>query len=186
MARNLLAALRSEERAAWERASSANQPASYQEYLRRYPNGEHASAARNRVEEQQTALRRPSVPVVSPPALPPPDDGRVVLSVLGQYQKAYEDRKVEELATVWPSMTSRQIGSLRKFFKDAEQVSLTYDLMGQPEVNENEATIRFMQSLNYTIHGKTLGPDSAKVIMHLRKLTSAQGAQAKWVIESIR
>jgi hypothetical protein len=83
-------------------------------------------------------------------------------------------------------MRSRQIGSLREFFKDAQQVTLNYDLLGQPEINHDEATIRFTQWLNYTIRGKVQKPGSARVIMHLRKLTSTQGAPGKWVIESIR
>jgi hypothetical protein len=83
-------------------------------------------------------------------------------------------------------MTSKQISSLREFFKDAQQVSLTYDLIGQPDINHDEATVRFTQSLNYTLRGKTQRPDSAEVVMRLRKLASAQGSVGKWVIESIR
>ena len=184
MARNLLAQLHSEERAAWSRASNANQLSAYQDFLRRYPSGEYAAAARSQMEKLQSEMRpRSPAPPPAPPAL---DDDKIVLSVLGQYQKAYEDRKVEELAEIWPDMSSKQIGSLRDFFKEAEQVSLTYDLLGQPQINHDQATIRFTQWLNYTVRGKTRKPDSAKVVMRLRKLTSMPGAPGKWVIESIR
>ena len=182
MAKNLLAQLRSEERAAWTRASSANQVGAYQDYLRRYPNGEHASASRSAIEKLQTELQRP-------PTAPTPraqDNGQMVLSVLRQYQKAYDDRKVEELAMIWPGITSRQISSLREFFKDAQEVSLTYDLLGQPEIGHDEAIIRFTQSLNYTMRGKSQNPGSVNVVMRLRKMTSAEGAPGRWVIESIR
>jgi AAA domain-containing protein/carboxypeptidase family protein len=183
MASNLLAQLRSEEHAAWGRASSANQLAAYQNFLRRYPDGEYAGAARSQIAKLQAEPRRPLLPA---PVPPPVDDGQVVLTVLGQYRKAYEDRKIEELASIWPGMSSRQIGSLREFFKEAEQVTLTYDLLGQPEINHDEAIIRFTQSLNYTVGGKTQNPGSSKVIMRLRKLNSAQEGTGKWVIESIR
>jgi len=183
MASNLLAQLRSEEHAAWGRASSANQLAAYQNFLRRYPDGEYAGAARSQIAKLQAEPRRPLLPA---PVPPPVDDGQVVLTVLGQYRKAYEDRKIEELASIWPGMSSRQIGSLREFFKEAEQVTLTYDLLGQPEINHDEAIIRFTQSLNYTVGGKTQNPGSSKVIMRLRKLNSAQEGAGKWVIESIR
>ena len=183
MASNLLAQLRSEEHAAWGRASSANQLAAYQSFLRRYPDGEYAGAARSQIAKLQAEPRRPLLPA---PVPPPADDGQVVLTVLGQYRKAYEDRKIEELASIWPGMSSRQIGSLREFFKEAEQVTLTYDLLGQPEINHDEAIIRFTQSLNYTVGGKTQNPGSSKVIMRLRKLNSAQDGTGKWVIESIR
>src|SRR5690348_18250497 len=159
MAKNLLAQLRSEERAAWTRASSANQVSSYQDFLRRYPNGEYAAAARSQVENLQAELRRRAA--TTPAAPPVRSDDQIVLDVLAQYQRAYDDRKVEELASIWPSMTSRAAGSLRKFFNDAEQVSLTYDLLGQPQINHDEATIRFRQSLNYTVDGKTQKPGSA-------------------------
>jgi AAA-like domain/Carboxypeptidase regulatory-like domain/PEGA domain len=186
MAKNLLAQLRSEERAAWTRASSANQVSSYQDFLRRYPNGEYAAAARSQVENLQAELRRRAATASTASAAPPVrNDDQVVLDVLAQYQRAYDDRKVEELASIWPSMTSRAAGSLRKFFNDAEQVSLTYDLLGQPQINHDEATIRFRQSLNYTVDGKTQKPGSANVTMRLHKLSSS-GTSGKWVIESIR
>lgn len=183
MASNLLAQLRSEERAAWGRTSGAKEVAAYQNFLRRYPDGEYAGAARSQIAKLQAEPRRPVLPAAAPP---PADDGQVVLTVLGQYRKAYEDRKIEELAAIWPGMSSRQIGSLREFFEEAEQVRLSYDLLGQPEINHDEAIIRFTQSLNYTVGGKTQNPGSAKVVMRLRKLNSAQGGAGKWVIESIR
>jgi hypothetical protein len=182
MAKNLLAQLRSEERAAWTRASSANQAGAYQDYLRRYPNGEHATASRSAMEKLLTELQHPP----TPPASRAQDNGQMVLSVLRLYQKAYDDRKVEELTMIWPGITSRQIGSLREFFKDAQQVSLSYDLLGQPEIGHDEATVRFTQSLSYTMRGKSENPGSVNVVMRLRKLTSAAGAPGRWVIESIR
>jgi hypothetical protein len=183
-AKNLLEQLHSEERAAWRQASSANDAAAYTDFLRRYPNSEYAGTARAQMENLQADVQRNALVSSAPPAVV--DDHRVVLSVLGQYQKAYEDRKVEELTAIWPNMTSKQISSLREFFKDAQQVSLTYDLIGQPDINHDEATVRFTQSLNYTLRGKTQRPDSAEVVMRLRKLASAQGSVGKWVIESIR
>jgi hypothetical protein len=187
MAKNLLAQLRSEERAAWAHASSANQVSSYQDFLHRYPNGEYATAARTQVENLQAELRRRAATASAASAAPPVrSDDQVVLDLLVQYQRAYQDRNVEELASIWPGMTSRAIGSLRKFFNDAEQVSLTYDLLGQPEIKNDEATIHFRQSLNYTVDGKTQKPGSANVTMRLHKLSSPQGTSGKWVIESIR
>ena len=184
MARNLLAQLHSEERAAWGQTSSANNLATYEDFLRRYPNSEYAGTAHAQMEKLQAEVQHNAfVPSPAPAAV---DDGRVVLTVLSQYQRAYEDRKVEELTAIWPNMTSRQISSLREFFKDAQHVSLTYDLLGKPEINHDEATVRFTQSLNYTVRGKTQRPDSAEVVMRLRKLASTQGALARWVIDSIR
>ncbi|MGE5205998.1 MAG: AAA-like domain-containing protein [Chlamydiota bacterium] len=183
MARNLLAQLRSEERTAWQRASSVNQLGAYQDFLRRYPHGAYTSAAQAQMKRLQAELRPPP----SPPALSPPvDDGQIVLGILGQYQKAYENRNVDELAAIWPGMTPRQIGSLRKFFTEAEQVSLTYQVLGEPQIDHDKALIRFTQSFSYTMRGKTQKPSSAEVLMRLHKLTSAHGGSQKWVIDSIR
>lgn len=184
MARNLLTQLHSEESAAWRQSSSASSLAAYEDFLRRYPNSEYAGMARAQIEKLQAEASHAAVE--SAPAPVGANDGRVVLTVLKQYQRAYEDRKVEELTAIWPNMTSRQINSLREFFKDAQQVSLTYNLLGQPEINQDEATVRFTQSLNYTVRGKTQRPDSAEVVMRLRKLASTQGLLTKWVIDSIR
>jgi len=183
-ARNLLAQLHSEERAAWRQTSSANDLATYEDFLHRYPSSEYAGTARDQMEKLQAEVQHNAF--VSSPAPAAVDEGRLVITVLSQYQRAYEDRKVEELTAIWPNMTSRQISSLREFFKDAQQVSLTYDLLGQPEINHDEATVRFTQSLKYTLRGKTQRPDSAEVVMRLRKLSSTQGTLAKWVIDSIR
>jgi len=183
-ARNLLVQLHSEESAAWRLTSGANDLAAYEDFLRRYPNSEYAGTARAQMEKLQADVRHSAL--ISPPPTAAVDDGRVVLAVLEQYQKAYQHRRVEELTAIWPNMTPRQINSLREFFQDAQQVSLTYNLLGQPEINHDEATVRFTQSLNYTLRGRTQRPDSAEVVMRLRKLASAQGILAKWVIDSIR
>jgi len=183
-ARNLLVQLHSEESAAWRLTSGANDLAAYEDFLRRYPNSEYAGTARAQMEKLQADVRHSAL--IPPPPTAAVDDGRVVLAVLEQYQKAYQHRRVEELTAIWPNMTPRQINSLREFFKDAQQVSLTYNLLGQPEINHDEATVRFTQSLNYTLRGRTQRPDSAEVVMRLRKLASAQGILAKWVIDSIR
>jgi len=54
----LMAWLGSMESPTWSAAQRANTPIAYQDYLRRFPNGEHVSAARERIEQLQQESER--------------------------------------------------------------------------------------------------------------------------------
>ena len=128
------------------------------------------------------AARAPDIPATgSRPSVPTVDDKKAILNVVKQYQKGYQDKQVDQLKEVWPGMTQQQIKKLGVFFNSASAVTLSYNIIGDPEINGDEATVTFMQSIGYTIKGQSEKLKPAKILMKLKKR-----AQENWHIDSIK
>jgi hypothetical protein len=150
--------------------------------LQSFPNGKHAEEARKIADElgrPATVARSPEPHTTTPPAV---DEKAAVMQILSRYQKAYQQQDIGELQQIWPGMTGEQMKGVGDFFKHASSVTLSYDLTGQPNIENDHAIVRFNQSLSYILNGK-LQRSSAKVVMNLTKL---QGVPGNWRIESIR
>jgi hypothetical protein len=155
---------------------------SLRSYVQNFPNGRHIDEARKKIEElnHPSQVARSTQPRIA--GTPPLDEKKAVLDVLARYQQAYEKHDLQELQRIWPGMTAQQIKGVGDFFQHASALTLTYRLIGDPEITGEHATVRFAQSLSYVASGKT-GKDSAKVVMQLEKLP---GPPENWRINSIR
>ncbi len=162
----------------WQQANQSNQ-ASMQSYLGSFPEGRHANEARKKIDDinRASALARGNEPEKTPPAVA--DDNKLILDVLGQYQKSYEAQDVQGLQRVWPGMGDKQIKGLSDFFGRASGVSLQCQVSGL-NVNGDHATLKFTQTLRYSMNGNSQ-KSSAKIVMQLDRLQP--GA---WRINSIR
>jgi len=166
------------------RALGGNNLESLQNYLQKFPSGRHAVQARNEVDELShpaMAARAPDIPASGSRASVPTDDKNTVLNVVKQYQKGYQDKQLDELKEIWPGMTQQQIKTLGVFFDSASTVTLSYNIIGDPEINGDRATVTFMQSIGYTIKGQSEKLKPAKILMKLKK-----GDQENWHIDSIK
>ncbi len=172
----------------WQRTDQ-NDVSSIRTYIGNYPEGRHAAEARKKVDDLSrlaTAVRpttpratdaRPADTRSAQPSAA--DDNKAISAVLSQYQHAYEAKDVQELQTIWPGMTGVQIKGVGDFFRQASNLSLQYQIT-QMEINGDNATVRFTQTLKYAVDGKS-GKNSAKILMQLNR---AQGGI--WRINSIR
>jgi hypothetical protein len=48
-------------------------------------------------------------------------------------------------------------------------LTLSYNIIGDPEINGDRATVTFMQSIGYTIKGQSEKLKPAKILMKLKK-----------------
>jgi hypothetical protein len=112
-----------------------------------------------------------------PPAIPSPhpDDKQAVQDVLEQYRHAYEHKNVDELKTIWPGMMDSAATGLRRVFRDARSVRMTYNIVEGPNIDGDRANVGFTQSL--TISGQ---PQVAQVVMTLKRVNT------HWQIEFLR
>src|SRR5437016_8145113 len=99
-----------------------------------------------RSDLDKLTLPRPSRPVV--------DDKAAVLEVIEQYNRAYNDRNIEELRNIWPSMDKKRIVNQRDFFKTATSVRSTYIIDEEPQITGDEATVKFTQVVDYVTQGR--------------------------------
>jgi eukaryotic-like serine/threonine-protein kinase len=165
----------------WERTGQTD-ISSLRSYVQSFSNGRHIDEARKKIEElnHPSQVARSTQPRIA--GTPPLDEKKAVLDVLARYQQAYEKHDLQELQRIWPGMTAQQIKGVGDFFQHASALTLSYRLIGDPEITGEHATVRFAQSLSYVASGKT-GKDSAKVVMQLEKLP---GPPANWQINSVR
>jgi hypothetical protein len=85
-------------------------------------------------------------------------------------------------------MSAQQVKGITDFFQHASDLTLQYHLSGDPDVKGSQATVKFTQSLTWSIGGRP-GKDSAKVVMQLNKVPAPSlpgSAPETWRIESIR
>jgi len=185
----------------WHRAARGNDLGSLNNYLERFPNGRHADEAGRKIDQLRPAAATPTPPTPPETTKPreiasstePPrvsdrvmNDKAAIIALLRQYQKAYEDRSIEEFRKIWPSMTESQIHNVDEFFKSVSSVKLAYGIVGEPEIKGDEATVMFTQSINFAQGNNRMKMKPAKITMKVKKVASAQGTEESWQINSIR
>lgn len=171
---------------AWGRVHKADEK-SLSSYLTTFPSGRHADEAHRQLQELRN-LGSTKPPVTTQPTVvvaPPIDDSKAILAVLAQYQKAYNDRNITLLQSVWPGMPPQFAANTQTFFNDATSVTLTYNVTSGPTFSGDEATITFNQTISAAgKEGK--GKSGARVVMKLNKTGRTQGPLGGWQIESLK
>jgi len=160
--RNLMRDLQLEQEA-WLSARGSKDVAQLKAYLEKYPQGQYAGAAR----EEMSKLS--DTGATGPPATV--DDRQAVLEVIKQYELAYDNRSIEDLRKIWPGMTPEQVDHISELFKVGSSVKLTCNVLGNPEIAGDEATVRFTRSLSYIMEGKQQR-QTAKTSVKLKRVSS--------------
>jgi hypothetical protein len=147
------------------------------------PAGKHLSEAQAAIEKLTVAtVLEPAKP--AKPLKPVVDDRAAVLAVIAQYNRAYNDRKIEELKRIWPTMGNKQIASTRDFFKTVKSVASTYKVDEDPQINGDEATVKWTLTFSYVMNGKEVNQKPSRVITTLKKKQSSDSAGV-WEIQSV-
>jgi len=141
-------------------------------YAKQFPDGRHMSDVRSDLDK--LTLPRPSRPVV--------DDKAAVLEVIEQYNRAYNNRNIEELRNIWPSMDKKRIVNQRDFFKTATSVRSTYSIDEEPQITGDEATVKFTQVVDYVTQGRHAKQPPGTRVVRLRRVRGTPGG---WYIDSM-
>ena len=170
-AKEKIAGLRDE--AAWQ-STNRDDENSLDAYLNSFPEGKHAKETKGKLAELH-----------KPPPPPPVDERSAVLSVIREYRRAYNERKLELLQNIWPGMPALFASNTGKSFREARSIMMTYNILDGPNLYGNEATVTFSQVIDaVTKQGK--GHSTARVTVKLRKTGLTQGTLAGWQIESLK
>jgi hypothetical protein len=172
----------------WERTGKARDASSARAYLQRFPKGRHADDARQRLDQlTKVAETRPQAarPTFSAPAPSVVDNNRAILEVLAEYQRAYENKSIEELRKIWPAMSRQQISGVDDFFKTASSITMNYTISAGPEITGDEAVVTLQQSLSYMVDGKLEKAKPASLTVRLKKMAPAPPNTTVWQIDSI-
>jgi hypothetical protein len=171
-ARTLMLDLQTEQEE-WVSARASKDTAQLQAYLAKHPQGQYAGVARDEITKLSSLV------TAAPSKM---DDNEAVLEVIKEYERAYDNRSVDDVKKIWPGMTPPQIDSLTTFFRLGSSVTLTCSISGEPEIRGDQATVRFTRSLSYVMDGKQ-EKQTAKVTVKLRRVTLPNSPQT-WQIVS--
>ena len=114
------------------------------------------------------------------------DNQKAVLQVLALYQKAYENKSIEELKKIWPAMSHQQVSGVGDFFRTASSIKMNYTVSSGPEIVGDEAVVTLQQSLSYVVDGKLEKAKPASLTVRLKKMAPAPLSATVWQIDSIR
>jgi hypothetical protein len=173
-ARNLMRDLQAEQEQ-WLSARASNDIAQLQAFLAKYPGGQYAGAARQEITRLDASRVAPS-----PRAT---DDKEAVLSVIRQYEKAYDDRSIDDIKRIWPRMTQEQVDRLNEFFRLGSSIKLTCEVSGEPTITGNQAAVKLIRSISYVMDGKQ-EKQTSRVTVTLKRITAPITAQT-WQITSL-
>jgi serine/threonine protein kinase len=164
---------------AWQQTNKTDDK-SLSDYVKSFPKGRHVEEAHSQLNQLSEAVTRPLPQGAPPLVIAPVDDKKALLSVIELYKSAYNHMSADELTTIWPGIPQRT-----KLFEDITSAQLNYRVMGNPSVNGDEATVRFMQSIRLVDkHGVSHKLDN-QVTMKFRKAGDKGGPTGGWLIDSI-
>jgi hypothetical protein len=86
--------------------------------------GRHAADAQKIVDEINAKLAALNQPLSPPKLSPPPDETPAVLAVVQRYADAFDQRDVDALRRVWPTMTPTDYGKFKSSFSVASGIQL--------------------------------------------------------------
>jgi PEGA domain len=175
-ARNVMQDLQTEQEI-WLSARASKDVAQLKAYLEKYSQGQYAPATREEIanlsDVRAAATSRDAA------------DKTAVLEVIKQYRQAYDERNVEELRKIWPSMDKSRVSSLRDFFRTAS-VKSTVHIDQEPLINGDEATVKFTQLVTYVMEGGESKPFALTSTAKLKRVASTtQGVPGGWRIDSL-
>ncbi len=170
-ARNLIGEIQLEQEQ-WLAARASKNIEQLKAYVAKYPDGQYTGVAREEIARLSDKA----------PITPLQDDKAAVLEVIRQYERAYDNRSVEEVKRIWPSITPEQLDRLTAFFRLGSSINLTCNISGDPEIAGDQAMVRFTRSLTYVIDGKK-EKQTAKVTVKLKRVTVPNLSQT-WQIVS--
>ena len=169
----------------WQAARASNDAAVLERYVQQNPNSRYVAQAQARLKELRPPPPPEPAPVpapvakVEPPAAPRPSEADAVREVLRRYGAAYRARDVEQVTALWPTLTADQVRRIADSFRIAASIELDLIPQGDPQIREDQATVRCRRLIRYVDERGPQRPVDEVVTVAMRK---RQGA---WFIEAV-
>ncbi|MEX2301990.1 MAG: serine/threonine-protein kinase [Bryobacterales bacterium] len=169
----------------WQAARVSNDAAVLERYVLQNPNSRYVGQAQARLKEM-----RPPAPVepapapapvakAEPPPAPRPSEADAIRDVLRRYGVAYRARDVAQVTALWPTLTADQVRRIADSFRVAASIELDLVPQADPEIREDQATVRCRRLIRYADERGPQRPIDEVVTVAMRK---RQGA---WFIEAV-
>jgi hypothetical protein len=155
-ARSRMISLKAEDEE-WIKDSHSNEIGNLQAYLARYPQGRYVQWASTQIAKL--------------------GDIQQIREVIQNYQEAYNQRNLDRLISLWPSIPAAAQLRLRQNFKAARSVTVTFSV-SDPHITGNLAAVTCKRSRNQVGQDAGVGYVEDSVAFHLSK------ESGHWMIES--
>ena len=112
---------------------------------------------------------------------PPPvgsSDVDGIREALSKFKDIYEGMVAEDLQTIWPSISKRQIDAIKNANKGAQSLRLTDMCPGSPKISADTAELTCSESMTYVRNGKRQPPLVNPMTFKFKKIGG------KWVVDS--
>jgi len=127
-ARNLIGGIQAEQEQ-WLAARASKDVTQLHAYLTKYPEGLYARGAQAEIaklQQERTLLE---------------EEHRKIGQLLQAYALAYNDRNLDRIVSLWPSLSPSAQKSARSLFKDVQSVKFTLREIGEPQISGTTASI---------------------------------------------
>jgi AAA-like domain/PEGA domain len=174
-AKSVIAQLQ-KEAADWASARNARDPKVVEAFLRSYPNGQYATQAREELKRLESRVNTPEAPAPSTTNA----EQQQVLQTLQRFGQAFENKDIDQLTAVWPSLTKQEQNKVRNSFRDAKAIRMHLQPAKGIHIDGDRATVRCLRTSQYTFPGGVEKSESTDVTVQLQKQAGT------WVIQSVQ
>jgi hypothetical protein len=118
-----------EEQSAWLSAERHKNLKELQAYVSRYPNGEYVKYANAEIAKLQEEGKSEEL------------EKRKIAQLLQAYESAYNEKNLDRVASLWPSLSVSARKRTRSLFKDAQSVKLSLKVLAEPTISGTTASV---------------------------------------------
>lgn len=157
----------------WRTAESNKDANALQAFIRNYPQSPHVEEARTQLLNVQQQTQQAAI------AASAPADEQGVRAALQRFSQAFDSRDANQLSAAWPGLNKQELNKIKSSFRDADAIHMDLNLIGDPHIDGDRATVQCLRSLQYTFKGGIQKSEAGKVTIRLAKQAGV------WAIESV-
>ena len=168
----------------WEAARETGTAVALNQYLQEYPNGRDSAQARTLLLQLEAPPQPPPAPLPVQPSPTPlaavPNEEDAIRQTLGQLTQAYQQKDIDLVTSVWPTLDSQQVRRLESTFQVARSMGYELQPLASPQIAGDRASVRCARTVHYVDERGPQRPVQSEVTVQLRKRDES------WVIESMK
>jgi hypothetical protein len=172
---------RQAEQSAWESTKDSRDPRTFERFLRDYPNGRNAGAARQKLEGLRTAaLPPPPPPPVDPSVAILARERQAILQTLAAFSRAVQSKDEGAIRSIWPSIPAAEMQKWRDKFRNARSIAFELHPKAPPAPAGDVARMECATTTREEFGDSQVYATEGTTRVTLRKQAG------NWVIESMR
>jgi hypothetical protein len=152
------------EQISWDAAKATNSADGWQQFLTQFPGGAFAQQAADLLR----GVQRLQV------------DRQAILDVLTRYAEVFSRKDLDQLRTLWPSLSGKDARKFQDFFTMARSIRMTLQPAGQIEIAGDRAVSECLRVLQFSDERGSQQPTRDRIIVKLRRTADS------WAIDSVQ